>query len=90
MSTNSEPESNLPTAPANHPDPKLYFKFRRQTMVNTQRYMVLMTVVLVTAELFKPGVVSGLTAVITAFYTAFSVPTMGYYSNTAITEFIRK
>ena len=82
--------ADLPSAPVGHPDPATYFRFRRETMRRTQAFMVIGTIVFCAMELYKPGVIGGLTTVVTGFYTTMSIPTIGYYSNTAITEYMKK
>ncbi len=69
-----------------HPDQKSYWFFRRTTMFISMAIICVFTLIFIGLGIQWPETVTTLGPIIPWFYGAFSLPIIGYYSNTAIEE----
>lgn len=83
-------DESLPKAPAEHPNPGLYFKVRRETMWKTQTQSIVLFIILMVLAYFQPEAVEVLTPSIIAIFGLLALPTIGYYSNTAVEEWAKR
>ena len=83
-------QATPPSSPEGHPDPAKWYQVRRETMFRTQRYILVYTIAITIVLYFKPDAVQKGTELLMWFYIVMAIPTVGYYSNTAIDNLMSK
>ena len=80
-----------PKSPEGHPNPVKWYQVRRQTMFRTLISMFLMMTVILVMEYTNPGFVTeAMGELIKWYFLIFSLPTVGFYSNTAVDAIVAR
>ena len=71
------------------PDLALHWRVRRRTMIASLVIIVLSTIGFAYLALINPKAIESMGVLIGWFYGTISLPLIGYYSNTAVEEYVK-
>lgn len=72
-----------------NPDPSKHWKIRRRTMFVSLALIVVFSIVFIVIGIKNPAALTAMTPLLAWVYGSLSLPVLGYYSNTAVSDFVK-
>jgi len=73
-----------------HPDPSRWWTWRRKGMITALRWLIIQSFGWGVLAYLSPEAMEAISAVAIASYIATCIPIVGYYSNTALDDYVKK